>query len=280
MAEIHTAPSRSLRGFSALLVYPRLVWVWTRAMAQYPASLLTLSLAQALISLSELAALFFVFSHAGQLAGFGLHETLLIYGLSGVAFSLADLFMGAVERLGEHIRLGSFDTMLVRPVSPLAQLAADGFSPRRLGKLVPNLAALVWALGEADIDWTAERVLLVPVLLCSGFVICASVWTIGACIQFVVADARELANSVTYGGQAMTQYPLAIYGADIVRTATYIVPLAFVSWQPALYLLDRPDPLGLPEGLRHASPCVAVALALVAALLWRSGLRHYRSTGS
>ncbi|WP_218883131.1 ABC transporter permease [Spinactinospora alkalitolerans] len=257
-----------------------MAWAWCRAVAQYPLSLALLTLAQAAASGLELAALFFVFGHAGRLAGFGLHEALLIYGLSGVAFCLADLLMGSVERLGEHVRSGAFDTMLVRPVSPLVQLATDGFSPRRLGKVAPSAATLAWALVELDIEWTPERALLLPVLICSGVAVCAALWIIGACVQFFVAEAREVANSVTYGGQALTEYPLAVYGRDVVRAVTFLVPLAFVSWQPALYLLDWPDPLGMAEWLRFASPGVAVVLCLLAALVWRTGLRHYRSTGS
>ncbi|WP_106581705.1 ABC transporter permease [Murinocardiopsis flavida] len=251
-----------------------------RAMAQYPVSLLLLTFGQAASTGLELTALFFVFGHAHQLAGFGINEALLIYGLAGVAFCLADFFMGSVERLGEHVRKGSFDTMLVRPVSPLVQLATDEFSPRRLGKVVPAVAALCYALAVLDIDWTPARILMLPVLIVSSIVICCCVWTLGASIQFFIADAREVANSVTYGGQAMTEYPLAIYGRSVVRTATFVVPLAFASWQPALFLLDRPDPTGLPEWLRYAAPGVALLMSLAATLAWRTGLRHYRSTGS
>ncbi|WP_067966306.1 ABC transporter permease [Nocardiopsis trehalosi] len=263
-----------------LRAYALLAWTWCRALAQYPLSLALLTAAQAVAVAAELAAVMFVFTRAGELAGFGAREALLVYGLAALAFSLADLLLGSVERLGEHIRLGSFDTMLVRPVSPLVQLATDQFSPRRLGKAVPALGAVVVALAGLDVDWTVQRALLLPVLVVSGTVVCCAVWVIGACVQFFVLDAREVANSVTYGGQALTEYPLAVYGRKVVYAATFAVPLAFVSWQPALYLLDRPDPFGLPAWLRFASPAVAAVLCLAAAAVWRTGLRRYRSTGS
>ncbi|GLU45820.1 ABC transporter permease [Nocardiopsis ansamitocini] len=265
---------------TVVVPYFRLAWAWCRALAQYPVSLTLLTLAQLGTTTVELAALFFVFGHVDALAGFTLHEALLIYGLTGTAFCLADLLMGSTERLGEHVRKGGFDVMLVRPVSPLVQLATDGFSPRRLGKLVPGLVALVVALGVLEISWTPGRMAMVPVLVVSGAVICCSLWVIGACMQFFIAEARELSNAITYGGYALSEYPLAIYGRDIVRAVTFVVPLAFVSWQPALYLLGRPDPLGMWPWLRYASPVVAVLLCAVAALTWRVGLRHYRSTGS
>lgn len=264
----------------ALRTYVLLAWTWCRAVAQYPMALSLFTFGVTLASLAEMGAVVVVFGHAGTLAGFSMHEGLLVYALAAFAFGGAQFLMGSVDRLGEHIRTGSFDTMLVRPVSPLIQLAADQFSPRRLGKVVPALIVLVFALVMCDIDWTLGRALMVPALLASGVVVCSSVWLLSGCLQFFAADAREAANSVTYGGQALTEYPIAIYGRGLVRSVTFVLPLAFVSWQPALYLLDRPDPTGLPEVLRFLGPLVAVVLALVAALVWRFGLRRYRSTGS
>ncbi|MEU3018778.1 ABC-2 family transporter protein [Nocardiopsis sp. NPDC007018] len=241
-------------------------------------SLFTLGIT--LATLSEMGAVVVVFRHAGTLAGFTVYEGLLVYALAAFSFGAAQLLAGTVDHLGDHIRTGTLDTMLVRPVSPLLQLAADQFSPRRFGRIVPSLIVLVFALVACDIDWTAGRVLMLPVLLVSGVVICTSVWLLASCVQFFATDAREAANSVTYGGQALTEYPIAIYGRGLVGAVTFVVPLAFVSWQPALHLLGRPDPTGLPDFLRFLAPVVAVALALAAAGVWRFGLRRYRSTGS
>lgn len=263
-----------------LRAYLLLAWTWCRALAQYPTSLVLMTLATSVGVFAEIGAVLVVFGHAERLAGFDLAEGLLIAGLAATAFAWADMILGNVERLGEHIRTGSLDVMLVRPVPPLVQMATDRFAPRRLGRIVPGSVVVVVALAACDIDWTPGRVLMLPVLLISGIAICCAVWVIGACLQFLVADAREAANSVTYGGQALTEYPLAIYGRDLVRAVTFVLPLAFVTWQPVLYLLDRPDPTGLPDALRHATPLVAVVLCLVAAACWRFGLRHYRSSGS
>ena len=64
------------------------------------------------------------------------------------------------------------------------------------------------------------------------------------------------------------------------RFFTFVVPLAFVNYEPALYLLGRPDPLGLPDGVRVLSPAAALAMAVLARVGWQQGVRHYQSTGS
>ncbi|HUG13677.1 MAG TPA: ABC-2 family transporter protein, partial [Thermomicrobiales bacterium] len=90
----------------------------------------------------------------------------------------------------------------------------------------------------------------------------------------------ELINSLTNGGAEMASYPLPIYHVAMQRFFTFVVPLAFVSYFPALYLLDRPEAGDWPGWMPFASPLAALALAATARLAWGFGVRHYRSTGS
>ena len=43
------------------------------------------------------------------------------------------------------------------------------------------------------------------------------------------------------------QYPMTIFPRELVRSLTYLLPLAFVNWYPCLFLLGRTDPFGLPR---------------------------------
>ena len=53
-----------------------------------------------------------------------------------------------------------------------------------------------------------------------------------------------------------------------------------MNWYPALFVLGRDDPFGMPAWLQFASPLAAAATVAVALLVWRTGVRHYTSTGS
>jgi ABC-2 type transport system permease protein len=66
----------------------------------------------------------------------------------------------------------------------------------------------------------------------------------------------------------------------LLRLMAFAVPGAFVAYYPALAILGKPDPLGLPTVLPYSAPVVAVLAVGVAALAWRAGLRHYVGTGS
>ncbi|WP_307845375.1 ABC-2 family transporter protein [Planomonospora sp. ID67723] len=259
-------------------IYLLLAWTWLRASAQYPIPLVMMTLGSFVLNGLDVAAIWIIFEHTGSLGGFGLAEVMFLYGTAGMSFALADMLFGNVDRLSQHIRAGTFDAMLIRPVSAFVQMATDRFGVHRFGRLAQAAVVLGIALPRLDPPWS--RLWMVPLMIGCGLVIFVSIFTIGGALQFLLTDAPEVSNAFTYGGSTLTQYPLTVYGGDLVRAVTFIVPLAFVNWQPALYVLGRDDPFGLPYGLRFAAPAAALALALAAALAWRTGIRRYRSTGS
>jgi ABC-2 type transport system permease protein len=170
--------------------------------------------------------------------------------------------------------------MMVRPVGVFAQMCADEFAFRRVGRIAQGAAVLAWSLSAVDVDWGPARLAMLGSMLVCGAAIFLGLFVLGATFQFVSGDASEVANAFTYGGNTMTQYPLTIYPTEVVKALTFLVPVAFVNWYPALFILDVPDPFGLPDWLRFASPVAALVLCTLAALAWRTGVRHYRSTGS
>ncbi|MFD6969347.1 ABC transporter permease [Streptomyces sp. NPDC059949] len=274
------AERRRGRVLEGLRGYGLIVAMWIRSTMTYRTSFALSVFGNAAITFLDFLAIFIMFSHVDVLGGFTLPEIALLYGSCSASLGLADLLMGNTDRIGVRIRDGSLDTMLVRPVPVLAQVAADRFALRRLGRVGQGLGVLGWALWTLDVDWTAGKVLLVPVMIVAGAAIFAAVMVAGAAFQFLAGDAAEVQNSFTYGGCTMLQYPPTIFAKDLLRGVTFVVPLAFVNWLPALHVLGRPDPLGLPGWVAYLSPLVAFAVFLPASLAWRAGVRSYRSTGS
>jgi ABC-2 type transport system permease protein len=53
-----------------------------------------------------------------------------------------------------------------------------------------------------------------------------------------------------------------------------------MNYYPALFFLDKPDPLNMPAFAPFLAPFVAAILFWLALRFWRFGLNHYQSTGS
>ncbi|MGK4909125.1 ABC transporter permease [Streptomyces albus] len=254
--------------------------MWIRSSWAYRASFWMMLAANFATTALDFVAIMLMFSQVDALGGFSLPEVAFLYGTACVAFGLADLILGTAERVGRRVRDGTMDVLLTRPVPVLSQVAADRFAPRRLGRILQGTLVLGWALTRLELDWTAGRVaLLVSMLLCGG-VIFGCLFVVGGAFQFWAQDAAEVQNAFTYGGTTVLQYPPTVFGKELVRGVTFVVPLAFVNWLPALRMLGRDDPLGLPGWADLAAPAVALVCCLVAGLVWRAGLRAYRSTGN
>ncbi|OAH15165.1 ABC transporter permease [Streptomyces jeddahensis] len=263
-----------------LRAYRMIAAMWIRSTMAYRASFAMTVVTDFVVTALDFAAILLMFSQVDMIGGYTLPEVALLYGTAGIALGLADLGLGSIEQLGQRVRDGTLDTLMVRPAPVLAQIAADGFALRRLGRLTQGLLILAYALAALDIAWTPLKVLMIPLMLLSGTVIFASVFVAGAAFQFFAQDAAEVQSSFTYGGNTLLRYPPTIFSKELVRGVTFVMPLAFVNWLPALYVLGRPYPLDLPQWLAFAPPLVAVACCALAGAAWRVGLRSYRSTGS
>lgn len=269
--------SRMVEGFRA---YGLIVAMWLRSTMAYRASFVMTTFGNFAATAFDFVAIMLMFSHVDSLGGYSLPEIALLYGVSGTAFGLSDLVLGSMDRLGRRVRDGTLDTLLVRPVPVLAQVAADRFALRRLGRVTQGLLVLGYALVSLDIAWTPLKVLMLPLMVLSGAAVFGAVFVAGAAFQFFAQDASEVQNSFTYGGTTLLQYPPSIFAKDLVRGVTFVVPLAFVSWLPALYVLGRDYPLDLPQWVAFLPPVVAALCWVPAGLAWRAGLRAYRSTGN
>jgi ABC-2 type transport system permease protein len=265
-------------GTFAIRSYSDIARLWVRASLAYPTSFVLMSISGFLITALDFVALWLMFTHLEELGGFTLIQIALLYGASSVGLRTADMLIGSVEQIGIHIRTGRLDQMLTKPVPLLVQVCADNFSLRRFGQISQAVVVFVW--GCYAVDWTPPRVLVAILMIISSGVIFFGLFVAFSCVQFWTTDSTEFANAFTYGGNTITQYPLSIYPKEITKGLTFLLPIAFVNWYPCLYLLDRDDPFGLPTWLQFCSPIVAVIVLGVALLAWRTGVRHYTSTGS
>jgi ABC-2 type transport system permease protein len=261
-------------------IYRRLIGARVRAQLQYRASFTMDFVGSILTGFLDFVTLLVLFTHLIRMGGFSVGEVAFLYAVSQIAFSIDDMLIGQLDDLPQMIRTGTLDTFLVRPLGSLFQVISSDLAIRRLGRITEGFIVLGYALTKVHIHWDIGRIVMMPVMIVSAAAIFAGVWIAVVCISFWFVDSREFANAFTYGGSFMTQYPLTIFGAWLRRLLAFVIPMAFIVYFPSLYILNKPDPLGMPHALRYISPFVAVASLVVGCGVWRFAVRHYRSTGS
>ncbi|MCO5175476.1 MAG: ABC-2 family transporter protein [Thermomicrobiales bacterium] len=261
-------------------LYMTLVRSRVRSQAQYRGSFLLLTFVTFLGMATELVALIFLLDTFGDIAGWDIGEIALLYGLAGVAFGISEMIGAGFDMFRDMIRQGELDQLLLRPAGVFTQVMAADFQLRRFSRIGQALVALVLALRWTSIDWTPEKMLYLPLVIASGAVMFLAVFVLGATLCFWTVESVEVINTLTNGGSEMTSYPMSIYHDLMQRFFTFVIPLLFVSYIPALYLLDRPEASDWPRWIPLMPPVAAAGLAGVAYVLWGIGVRHYRSAGS
>ena len=251
-----------------------------RSQAQYRTSFAIDIVGSVLFGVLDIGSVLVLFRLAPTLGSFGFREVFLMAALAVTAFAAADLAVGNVERLRVYVRSGLLDAVLVRPMGVLVQLTALDVALRRVGRLVFGITMLVIAAAHAHVPLTPRSLALLVISPVAGAVVFGAVFVATATVAFWWIESGEIANGLTYGGLNFTQYPITIYGPALRRIFAYSIGFAFVAYYPTLALLDLSDPLGGSVSLAYAAPLVAVAAATAATLIWRTGVRHYRGTGS
>jgi ABC-2 type transport system permease protein len=262
-------------------LYRRLLASQVRGQASYRLSFGLDLVANGIVPAIELLSVLAIFHVTRTLGGFGTAQVLTMYGLAVTAFAIADLCVGNIERLQQYVRRGLLDAVLVRPMSVLGQLLALDFSPRRVARVLVAGTILVLAMGHSGVTATAAHAALVVSTVASGAVFFSALFVTTASVAFWWIDSGEFANAFTYGGRDFTTYPITVYSGVFRGLFAYGLGFAFVAYAPAVALFGIPDPTGLPGWLGWwGTPLAAAISVALAAVIWRTGVRHYRSTGS
>jgi ABC-2 type transport system permease protein len=261
-------------------LYWRLVGASTRAQMQYKTSFILATVGTFAANIVEFGAVLVLYGRIPDLAGWTFGEVAMLWGMSAISFAIADMFATGFDLLPDSIRLGTFDRVLIRPRGAFFQTLATSLTLRRCGRIAQGV--VVFAIGQSQLGlhWTPDRAAMLGLALVSGAAIFFAIFIVGAAYSFWTVEGREVMNTFTYGGTTMASYPLDIFHDWLRRLVTFIIPLAFVNYYPALYILGRPDPLGLPAGTGWLAPIAAAACCAGAAGAWSAGVRRYQSTGS
>jgi ABC-2 type transport system permease protein len=266
----------------ALALYRRLLAVEIRAQLQYRAGFI-LDMTGTFFQVGLwFVALAGVFARFERLGGWTFGEIAFLYGLVETAFGTMDMVFSGFDPgyFGQHVRRGTFDQFLLRPAGLTLQVLGSRFLLRRLARVAEGLLIFSIALAALDVHWTAAKLAYLPLVVAGLVAFFGGLFIVGSAITFWTVEPIEFINIFTYGGAEMMSYPMHIFPLELRRFFTYVVPAIFLNYYPALFFLDKPDPLGLPAWAPFVSPLAGVAVLAAALGAWRVGLRHYQSTGT
>jgi ABC-2 type transport system permease protein len=247
-----------------------------KSVAQYRADFAIAFVASILHDGSTLVFLAVVFANIPKLAGWSFDEMLLIWGLAVTARNLANTFFDIPHRIYGYVRRGDMDRLLVRPLSPLLQIAGEsGITLMALGRALIGIVAILTALAalRTGVPWWAA--LYLPLVVISSTLLFFSVQLLLSCLSFWFINTVSVLQTVTWMNQ-FGQYPVTIFALPLQFLFTWVLPYAMLGFYPTAFMLRG----GEYRLYGLLAPLMGFCFFGASLLVWRVAIRRYQSTGS
>lgn len=255
-------------------LYLKFLSIHLRSAMTYRASFFLSCLGHLLTTTNVFLGVVFLMDRFQSVGGYTLPQLALCYAVILTATSLAECFARGFDVFHRLLSDARFDRIMVRPRSLLFQVLCQEMKPTMFARLLQAVVMLIWAIGAGAVRWTAAKALTLALMILCGAAIFFGLFLVNACICFFTLEHIETMNIFIDGPREYGKYPFGIYGKPVLLILTFLVPLALIQHWPLQYLLDRgPAWYGL-------LPLASLLFLIPCTLLWRLGVRHYRSTGS
>ncbi len=262
---------------SGLSLYLKFLGVAFRVQLQYRASFFLSVASNFLVSFIELYGVYALFHRFQRLNQWSLPEVMLFYGMTYMAFALAEAYMRGFDTIDRHIRNGDFDRILLRPRSVFLQVLGSEFQLLRVGRFLNGLIPFAIGIAWLRPAWGIFGWAFVITAVCMGSMTYGGVMLVRAMASFFTIESLEVFNIFTHGGVQASCYPIDIYSGWFRKLFTYVIPLAAINYWPMSALLHKNY---APAWAAYGAPLLGLAFFLIGMACWRFGVRHYRSTGS
>lgn len=258
-----------------LKLYKKYFSIHLKSAMQYKASFFITLIGNFLVSFSVFLGVTFMFQRFHRVKDFGFTEVILCYGILLLGFQISQMFAAGFKVFDSMIANGEFDRILTRPRNEIFQVLASRIDFVRLGGMLQGGVMFVYGISQSGVDWTPLRVLTVVFMLIGGSVVFSAIFLLDGAFAFFTLEGLEFMNVFSYGASEHGKYPLSIYGKGMLTFCTFVVPYALFQYYPLLFLLGRSESL-----LYVFLPLLSCWFVIPCWLVWRLGVRKYKSTGS
>lgn len=182
------------------------------------------------------------------------------------------LFSESFWMMGEHIRTGSLDFILLRPIHSIFSVFFRHFRPATMLNGAVAIFFLVKygvALNLSPLSW-----ILTPFLMILGLTLLVIMEIIISVAMFWIVEGLGI-NFLRMQMQQLSRWPDFIYAALTRKVLTIILPVLLIGSGPVRFLYDHGD-FKLLIGLMIA----IIVSWKVMLILWNFGLKKYDSASS
>jgi len=213
-----------------------------------------------------------IYGHVTTIAGWTFHQSIILIGTVGIVREMAYLlFRKGFLELGTHIRTGTFDLFMVKPMAPHLHLGFRHISiSESFGEALMGVILVTY--GMIHIPGVSLLSLLLYLLfLINSLLIYYGFSLIINSVVFWVIKTQEL-NTIVYFFMETSRYPGDIYRGIGKFIFTFVIPIGIIATVPASVLVGR---LGWSMGLTATG--IGITFITAGVLIWNKSIEHYSS---
>ena len=268
-------------------IYFKLILQHLKSILEYRVDFLIGILSFIFIQISGIIFLDVLVKDTGIL-GWSYYELLVIYGMFQIPRGIDHLLTDNLWLISYYVRRGLFDKYLTRPINVLFHIIAERFQIEAFGELIVGITILAIAIPKLSLKITFLNVIYLILFIIIGSIMYTCIKLMASSLAFWTKDSQPIV-SLSFQVATFTKNPIEIYPQPLRFLLVYILPFAFTSYFPSMYILSRfgSDFEGLdwviiksPEGLLLQGFITMFFFILIALFIWNKGLKRYESAGS
>ena len=258
-----------------LSIYRKILIQDLKSKMSYRADFVISNIGMIVSNLVGFVTFYILFQNFPSINGWTMYEMLFLYGFSLIALTPVQCFFDNNWNLRYAVKTGDFIKYCFRPINIFFYYISEVFDVKGLGQLAFGVGTLVYAWRHLAIPVTAASITQTVL-----FLIAASLFMI-AIMNFAAATCFWIQNSgyimvIMFRFKDFAKYPASIFNSVFRIVFTFVIPIAFIAYYPALVVL-RPASVPL---LSWLSPIIGLVFFYLSYRFWLLGARKYDGTGS
>ena len=246
-----------------------------KSQMSYRADFIISTIGMIFTNIAGFVSFWILFSNFSEINGWGYYEMLFLYGFSLVAVTPVQCLFDNNWNLRRYAFSGDFIKYCFRPINLFFYYQSEVFDIKGLGQLAFGIGTIAYSWAKLGLECSLLSVVKMIVFLISASLVMIALQNAAAASCFWIENSFYILDFVTKL-KDYAKYPVTIFSQVFRFIFTFIMPIAFIAYYPALVIL-RPEEVPV---LSWLSPVIGVLMFIISYKIWMRRATRYNGTGS
>ena len=210
-----------------------------------------------------------------NLGGWSWEEALIIQSLFIILSGITNiLFKPNLTEIIEHIREGTLDFIILKPIDSQFTLSFRTFAPAGISEILVGISLLIFLINTTKNFISFPSFIFFIIMYSSAIIIIYSFWFLVATTSIWFVQTMSI-SEVLRNILISSRYPIDAFPASLKLLLTYLIPVSFLTTFPAKTILGNFDIINILTSLVMAFTAFSLSR-----IFWKFALKYYTSASS